>query len=110
MSATLQILVERFNGALLVRPVDAGTVINMARPSVYNRVCAGTFPLPLVETSIGKMVRVTDIASYLDCLTSIMPKTPENSPVRAGRPTKAEEVKAQQLGVSVPVMRAMGGV
>jgi len=110
MPATLQILFEHFKGALLVRPVDAGAVINMAKPSVYNRVCAGTFPLPLVETSIGKMVRVTDIALYLDSLIPLMPKAAESTPARAGRPTKVEQVKAGRLGVSVPVMRAMSQV
>lgn len=101
----LQILSEQFGGALLVRPVVAGGVINMAKPSVYNRVSAGTFPIPLVETAVGRMVRVTDIAAYLDSLTPIMPINAEGESKHKGRPTKEEQVEAQRRGITVPELR-----
>jgi len=110
--STLQCLLNRFDGAMLVRPVAAGLVINMAKPSVYNRVSAGTFPLPLVKTSTGHMVRVSDIADYIDALEPIKPiAKPLHGGV--GRPTKAEQVEAQRRGISVPEMRAqrsLGGI
>lgn len=102
----IQLLSERFGGALLVRPVVAGQVIAMAKPSVYNRVSAGTFPLPLVETPVGRMVRVTDIASYLDSLEPIMPIKVEREPKPKGRPTKVEQVEAQRRHLTVPELRA----
>lgn len=102
----LQILSAQFGGALLVRPVAAGQVIAMAKPSVYNRVSAGTFPLPLVETPVGRMVRVADIAAYLDSLTPIMPQPKTASPARRGRPGKAEEVEAKRRHISVLELRA----
>lgn len=91
---------------MLVRPVVAGQVIAMAKPSVYNRVSAGTFPLPLVETPVGRMVRVTDIASYLDSLEPIMPIKVEREPKPKGRPTKVEQVEAQRRHLTVPELRA----
>lgn len=102
----LQILSAQFGGALLVRPVAAGQVIAMAKPSVYNRVSAGTFPLPLVETPVGRMVRVADIAAYLDSLTPIMPIKAEGEPKPKGRPTKEEQVEAKRRHISVPELRA----
>ena len=105
---TYQLLSERFNGALLVRPVVAGAVINMAKPSTYDRVSAGTFPLPLVYTSIGRMVRVADIANYIDSLSPIMP-TVTPLPGRAGRPTKVESVEAQRRGITVAELRKVTG-
>lgn len=106
MSSTLKCLLERFNGAMLVRPVVAGTVICMAKPSVYNRCHLGTFPLPLVETTTGRMVRVVDIAAYLDSLTPIMPTKDDDEPKPRGRPNKAEEVEAKRRACTVPELRA----
>lgn len=102
----LQLLSERFGGALLVRPVVAGSVINMAKPSVYNRVSAGTFPIPLVETAVGRMVRVADIAAYLDSLEPVMPIKAKGEPKPKGRPTKEEQVEAQHRHITVPELRA----
>lgn len=102
----LQLLSEHFGGALLVRPVAAGSVINMAKPSVYNRVSAGTFPIPLVETAVGRMVRVTDIAAYLDSLALIMPIKAESEPKPKGRPTKEEQIEAKRRHMTVPELRA----
>lgn len=78
----------------------------MAKPSVYNRVSAGTFPLPLVETPVGRMVRVTDIASYLGSLEPIQPQPKPAAPDARGRPTKVEQVEAQRRGITVPELRA----
>lgn len=105
----LQLLTERFGGALLVRPVVAGSVINMAKPSTYNRVAAGTFPIPLVNTSIGRMVRVADIADYLDNLTPIIPR-PQPVALPLGRPTRAMEVAAKKCGLSVKEYRAQTSI
>lgn len=102
----LQLLAKQFDGALLVRPVLAGSVINMAKPTVYNRISSGTFPLPIVETSYGKMVRVADIAAYLDSLTPIISDACEMSPHRKGRPTKREQVEAEKRNMTVKELRA----
>lgn len=102
----LQLLSERFGGALLIRPVVAGSVIAMSKQSVYNRCSSKTFPLPLVETPVGRMVRVTDIASYLDSLESIQPQLKPAAPAGRGRPTKAEQVEAQRRGITVRELRA----
>ena len=103
MSQTLQILLTRFNGALLVRPVVAGHVINMAKQSVYNCLSMGTFPLPVVETATGRMVRVNDIANYIDRLTPTMPTPDIDTPTNLkGRPKKVVQLAAKKLGISVP--------
>lgn len=106
----LQLLSERFGGALLVRPITAGQVIAMAKSSVYNRVSAGTFPLPLVETPVGRMVRVADIVVYLDSLTPIMPIKAEGEAKPKGRPTKVEQMKAKRRGLTIPELRAQKNI
>lgn len=57
---------DLFRGRACVSPAEAGTAIFGWQPSTcYNRIFAGTFPLPLVEIGGKKMVRVSDIAVAL---------------------------------------------
>jgi hypothetical protein len=109
-STTLQILIERFNGVLMVRPVVAGYVVNMAKSSVYNRLSLGTFPLPVVETATGLMVRLSDLATYIDGLTPTMPiREVKPCPSNKGRPKKIVQLSAQRLGLSVSEYYARKG-
>lgn len=111
MSVTLELLLKRFDNALMVRPVVAGQILAMAKPTVYNSLSKGNFPVTTVDTRMGRMVRVADLAEYIDSLTPILP-TQKPAKGRTGAPTKAEREKARQMGfASVAEMRAaQGGV
>lgn len=87
--AHLQILQEKFPGALVIRPVEAGFIIGQGQQSTYNQLSSGRFPVQMVIDHLGrKMVRLLDLANYLDGLQS-MP-APEK-PKKRGRPTKREQ-------------------
>lgn len=109
MSATLQSLFERYPGALLIKPTEAGRLLNQSRQSTYNQVCTGRFPITLVVDHLNrKMVRITDFAAYIDSMTLAQPKPPQPRKAEKpkGRPTKAEQVEAQRRGITVPELRA----
>lgn len=105
LMSTLELLLKRFDNALMVRPVVAGQVLAMAKPTVYNSLCQGNFPVSTVDTRMGRMVRTTDLAHYIDSLTPIPPKQ-KSTKGRIGAPTKAERVEAQRRGITVRELRA----
>lgn len=103
-STTVDFLVRQFGGAHIVSIRHAGLVIGLQQQTSYNLVCKGRFPLPLVETNGKRMVRVVDIAAYLDSLiqtkhTKQVIVNPAADVVPAcgkrGRPTRAEQTRIQ---------------
>lgn len=87
--AHLQILQEKFPDTLVIRPVEAGCIIGQGQQSTYNQLSSGRFPVQLVIDHLGrKMVRLLDLANYLDGL-QIMPAL--DKPKKRGRPTKREQ-------------------
>lgn len=109
MNSALAILEARYPGALIVKPTEAGRLLNQSRQSTYNQVCNGRFPIPLVVDHLNrKMVRLTDLAAYIDGMAAIQPLPPEprKNDLPKGRPTKEEQVEAQRRGITVPELRA----
>jgi len=106
---TLQSLFDRYPGALVIKPTEAGRLLNQSRQSTYNQVCNGRFPIPMVVDHLGrKMVRITDLADYIDSMTAIQPAPTQlrKAEKPQGRPTKVEQVEAQRRGITVPELRA----
>ncbi|MDD5395478.1 MAG: hypothetical protein PHE17_20840 [Thiothrix sp.] len=109
-STHLRIVQETFPGALLIKPVDAGKLLNQSRQSSYNQIHEKRFPVPLVVDHLGrKMVRVCDLAQYLDDLTVIKPVAQPPKPPK-GRPKKSEQLEAQRRAISIQALRAEGRV
>lgn len=88
MSQTLQLLLAQFNNAHVVTIKQAGAAIGLQQQTTYNQVHTRRFPIPLVDGGGKRMVRVIDIAAFIDGLT------PSQKHLKAhrGRPTKAEQV------------------
>lgn len=107
MNTTLALLETRYPGALLVKPTEAGRLLNQSRQSTYNQVCTGRFPIQLVTDHLNRrMVRLIDLAAYIDGMAVIQPLPPEPRKAK-GRPPKVEQVEAQRRGfASVSAMRA----
>lgn len=106
---TLQLLESRFPGALLVKPTDAGALLNQSRQSTYNQLCQGRFPIPTVTDHLGRrMVRLLDLAAYIDgmAVAQPLPPQPRKRDKPQGRPTKVEQVEAARRGITVPELRA----
>jgi len=102
VAAHFNFLTQQFPGKLLITPVEAGGVLGFSKPASYKRVCNGgrqDFP-KFVICSGRKMVRLIDLAEYLDRLTntpSTTPSAPAHGKRTRGRPTKAEQIaRAQQ--------------
>lgn len=109
MSATLQSPLERYPGALVVKPTEGRRLLDQSRQSTYNQVCAGRFPIPLVIDRLNrKMVRLIDLANYIDSMTVVQPRPsePRKNDLPKGRPTKVEEAEAKHRGCTVPELRA----
>lgn len=106
MNSTLALLESRYPGALIVKPTEAGRLLNQSRQSTYNQVCTGRFPIPLVTDHLNRrMVRLIDLANYIDGMTTIQPLPPVTRKAK-GRPTKVEQVEANRLGLSIRELRA----
>lgn len=103
-STTLDLLLRQFGGAHLVTIRQSGLVIGLQPQTSYNLVSRGKFPLPLVDTGGKRMVRVVDIAKYIDSLADpiFIPPAVSQAPAplivvtsppkkKPGRPTKVEQ-------------------
>lgn len=104
-TTTFEHLLNQFGGALLIRPAMAASIIGMARQTLYNQIAVGTFPIPLLKTSTGRKIKVSDLANYIDSLQQI-PIAKPAAPVQAGRPNRVEQASAKARGLSVREYRA----
>ena len=110
---TMEFLESRFPGAVLIRPSDVGALLSQSRQSSYNQVSSGRFPVPLVVDHLNrKMVRLSDLAAYLDGMQTIqpLPAEPRKQPKTLGRPTKTEQVEAGRRGLTVQELRAQSRI
>jgi hypothetical protein len=107
-STTLDLLLRQFGGAHLVTIRQSGLVIGLQPQTSYNLVSRGKFPLPLVDTGSKRMVRVLDIANYIDTLADpiIIPPAASQAPAalivatcppkkNPGRPSKVDHDSCQ---------------
>lgn len=103
MSQTLQLLLAQFNNAHVVTIKQAGAAIGLQQQTTYNQVHARRFPIPLVDGGGKRMVRVIDIAAFIDGLT------PCQKPIKAkrGRPTRKKQaarlraMAAQAIAIAI---------
>lgn len=105
MSTTLQLLLARFPGAVQIPFSSAATAIGMAVQTGRNQLVRGTFPVRTIKLGGRRMVRLDDLAKYLDGAA----RTSGESGKRRGAPTKEERLEAKRRGVSVRELRAEGG-
>lgn len=89
-----------FDNQLLVTPAKAGAVaFGWAPQTVYNRLSAGTFPLPLVTPVAAgeRMVRVTDVISFLFGLQFAPHVASPAQKRKRGRPSKRQQLKKSEV-------------
>jgi len=87
-SSTLAYLESVFPGLALVPVLHAGQCLSYAAQTTKNKVHDGTFPIKTILVGGKRVVKKTDLASYIDSLGQDKP--------RRGRPTKAEQLQRQQ--------------
>ncbi len=88
-------------------PAEAGAAVFGWTPqTVRNRLCSGTFPLPLCDVGGKKVVTVAAIAAALGLDVASGPALGASHPTtRRGRPSAAEVAEAARRGVSVSALR-----
>lgn len=85
ISSTLQILLARFNGQILIPLVPAAESVGIPQQTARNKLTAGKFPIPTVEIGARRFIHIEDLANFVDSLRQPRPKR--------GRKTKKENIE-----------------
>lgn len=89
LSPTLQILLARFNGQVLI-PLAAGSEsVGIPEQTARNKLSNGTYPMPTVTNGARRFIHISDLAAFVESLRS------ESSKPKRGRKTKASKFQAQ---------------
>lgn len=92
ISSTLQILLARFNGQVLIPFIPASESIGISEQTARNRLSEGTYPVRTVTNGSRRFIHISDLADFVDALR------PESTKPKRGRPTKASKFLAEQGG------------
>lgn len=90
MQTTLDLLLARFGGQILVPFAEAARAAGMPVQTARNRLRSGIFPFQTVTVGRRRFAHVTDIAAYIDSVSTPGPKK--------GRPTKSESLSEKAAG------------
>ncbi len=92
ISSTLQILLVRFNGQILIPFATASASVGIPEQTARNLLCKKKFPIPTVPNTNGTriFIHISDLAEYVDSLRV------ESSNPKRGRPSKASKFQAIQ--------------
>lgn len=95
ISTTIQILLARFNGQVLIPLVLASESVGISAQTARNRLSNGTFPIPTVMVESRRFIHISDLADFVESRRTPKKVTPEPKQVRKGRPPKLDRIKAQ---------------
>jgi hypothetical protein len=87
ISSTLQILLARFNGQILIPLVRAAESVGIPQQTARNQLTAGKFPIPTVEIGSRRFIHIQDLANFVESLRQPRQKR--------GARTKKERIEAQ---------------
>jgi len=90
ISSTLQILLARFHGQILIPFTSAAEAAGIQIQTARNKLSSGTFPIKTVLNGSRRFIHVSDLADYIETLRA------ESSKSKRGRPTKSSKFKAIQ--------------
>lgn len=93
ISTTIQILLARFNGQVLIPLVSASESIGISAQTARNRLSNGTFPIPTRLVESRRFIHISDLANFVDSLPISKSAAPEPEPIRKGRPPKLSKIK-----------------
>lgn len=89
VSTTLQILLTRFNGQVLIPFITAAESVGISQQTARNRLVNRSFPIKTVLIGSRRFVHIADLAEYVESLREQPTKS------RRGRPTKASKYQTQ---------------
>ncbi len=88
-SSTLNLLLAKFNGQILIPFVDAVASVGFQEQSARNQLSKGTFPIPSVLSGSRRLIHVEDLANFIEGLRA---ESQPSQKTRRGRPTKASQM------------------
>ncbi|ACT52089.1 hypothetical protein Msip34_2865 (plasmid) [Methylovorus glucosotrophus SIP3-4] len=93
LPTTLEILLFRFNGQLMIPFVEGAKVVGFEAQTARNQLSKNSFPIETVMNGGRRFIHIRELASYVDKLTNS--QYPSVAPLKAkrGRPTKAEQLR-----------------
>lgn len=97
-TSTLEILLARFDGAILIPLTGAAAALRWPLQTARNRVSEGTCPFPTSKVAGRRVVHVCDLAAYIDEQTG----APAPAGPRLGASTKVERLAAAKAGFTGP--------
>jgi hypothetical protein len=92
ISSTLQILLARFNGQVLIPFIPASESIGISQQTARNQLSNGTYPIRTELRGSRRFVHISDLAGYVDSSRS------ESTKQKRGPKTKASKFQAEQGG------------
>jgi hypothetical protein len=95
ITTTIQILLARFNGQVLIPLVSASESVGISAQTARNRLSNGTFPIPTVMVESRRFIHISDLADFVESRRAPKQATPEPEQIRKGRPTKLAQMKKQ---------------
>jgi len=90
INPTLQILLARFNGQVLIPFIPAAETMGFAGQTARNLSSRGEFPVPTVTVGRRRFIHLADMAEYVEAL-----RTPKPTKPKRGARTKKERIEAQ---------------
>lgn len=88
LSSTLQILLARFNGQVLIPFVSASESVGIPAQTARNKLSDGTYPMPTITNGARRYVHISDLADFVESLRV------KSAKPKLGRPTKASKFHA----------------
>ena len=95
ITTTIQILLARFNGQVLIPFAPASESVGISAQTARNRLSNGTFPMPTRLVESRRFIHISDLANFVDSLSTSKPAVIEPTQARRGRPPKLGRLKAQ---------------
>lgn len=95
ISTTIQILMARFNGQVLIPLVPASESVGIPAQTARNRLSSGTYPMPTVMIESRRFIHISDLAEFVESRRTQQPATqvPPNKKARKGRPPNSAKLK-----------------
>lgn len=92
LSPTLQLLLARFDGQVLIPFVPGSKSVGIAEQTARNRLSKGTYPIKTELRGARRFIHISDLARYVDSSYE------ESTKRKRGPQTKASKIQAKTGG------------
>lgn len=93
INPTLQILLNQFNGSILIPLAQASQVISISKQTAYNHINNGTYPIRTINRRTRIFIHINDLANYIESLSAPLEAVVGKNTNQRGRPPKLSKMK-----------------